>query len=57
VPLVLALRAVAPSLALGDTVVLKPASLAPIAGGQLLVEATSFAASRSRSAYAAAWCA
>jgi acyl-CoA reductase-like NAD-dependent aldehyde dehydrogenase len=38
VPLILALRAVAPAIALGNTVVLKPASLTPIAGGQLLVE-------------------
>ncbi len=37
-PLVLAMRAVAPSIALGNTVVLKPASLTPIAGGQMLAE-------------------
>jgi benzaldehyde dehydrogenase (NAD) len=37
-PLVLAMRAIAPSLALGNTLVLKPASLTPIGGGQLLVE-------------------
>ncbi|MFS8098703.1 aldehyde dehydrogenase family protein [Lentzea alba] len=37
-PLVLAMRAVAPALAAGNTVVLKPAELTPIAGGQLLAE-------------------
>ncbi len=37
-PLLLAMRAVAPALAVGNTVVLKPAELTPIAGGQLLAE-------------------
>ncbi|MET9628827.1 aldehyde dehydrogenase family protein [Lentzea sp. NPDC006480] len=37
-PLVLAMRAVAPALAVGNAVVLKPAELTPIAGGQLLAE-------------------
>ncbi|MEU0884408.1 aldehyde dehydrogenase family protein [Lentzea sp. NPDC005914] len=37
-PLVLAMRAVAPALAAGNAVVLKPAELTPIAGGQLLAE-------------------
>jgi benzaldehyde dehydrogenase (NAD) len=37
-PLVLALRALGPALALGNTVVLKPAELTPIGGGQLLAE-------------------
>ncbi|MCT9929283.1 aldehyde dehydrogenase family protein [Planotetraspora sp. A-T 1434] len=37
-PIVLALRPLGPALALGNTVVLKPAELTPIAGGQLLVE-------------------
>jgi benzaldehyde dehydrogenase (NAD) len=35
-PLVLAMRAIAPALALGNTVVLKPASLTPISGGLML---------------------
>ena len=38
-PVNLALRAVAPALAFGNTVVLKPAELTPIIGGQLLAEA------------------
>lgn len=37
-PLVLAMRAVAPALVAGNAVVLKPAELTPIAGGQLLAE-------------------
>lgn len=37
-PLVLGMRAVAPALALGNTVILKPASYTPIAGGQLLAD-------------------
>jgi benzaldehyde dehydrogenase (NAD) len=37
-PFILGFRAVAPALALGNTVVLKPASLTPICGGQLLAE-------------------
>ena len=37
-PLLLAMRPLAPALALGNTVVLKPAELTPIAGGQLLME-------------------
>lgn len=37
-PLNLAMRAIAPALALGNTVVLKPSSLTPIAGGQLIAE-------------------
>ncbi len=37
-PLILGFRAVAPALALGNSVVLKPASLTPIAGGQLMAE-------------------
>jgi benzaldehyde dehydrogenase (NAD) len=37
-PVVLAMRPIAPALALGNTVVLKPAELTPIAGGQLLME-------------------
>ncbi|TWP46741.1 aldehyde dehydrogenase family protein [Lentzea tibetensis] len=37
-PLVLAMRAMAPALAVGNAVVLKPAELTPIAGGQLLAE-------------------
>ncbi|GLZ35976.1 benzaldehyde dehydrogenase [Lentzea sp. NBRC 105346] len=37
-PLVLAMRAMAPALATGNAVVLKPAELTPIAGGQLLAE-------------------
>ncbi len=37
-PLVLAMRPLAPGIALGNTVVLKPSNLAPIAGGQILVE-------------------
>lgn len=38
-PLVLAMRPIAPALALGNAVVLKPAEQAPIGGGQLLMEA------------------
>jgi len=37
-PLVLGMRAIAPALGLGNTVVLKPASLTPITGGQLLAD-------------------
>ena len=37
-PFILGFRAVAPALALGNTVVLKPASFTPICGGQLLAE-------------------
>jgi benzaldehyde dehydrogenase (NAD) len=37
-PVVLALRPLGPALALGNAVVLKPAELTPIAGGQLLAE-------------------
>ncbi len=37
-PLVLGMRAVAPALALGNTVVLKPASYTPITGGLLLAD-------------------
>lgn len=37
-PLVLGMRAVAPAIALGNTVVLKPATLTPITGGQLIAE-------------------
>lgn len=37
-PLVLAMRAIAPALALGNTVVLKPAEQTPITGGYLLAE-------------------
>ena len=37
-PLVLAMRAVAPALALGNTVVLKPASHTPLAGGTMLAD-------------------
>lgn len=37
-PFILGFRAVAPALALGNTVVLKPASLTPICGGQILAE-------------------
>ncbi len=37
-PFILGFRAVAPALALGNTVVLKPASMTPICGGQLLAE-------------------
>lgn len=37
-PLVLAMRAIAPALALGNTVVLKPAELTPVTGGLLLAE-------------------
>lgn len=37
-PLVLAMRAIAPALALGNAVVLKPAELTPITGGYLLAE-------------------
>jgi benzaldehyde dehydrogenase (NAD) len=38
-PMSLALRALAPGLAYGNAVVLKPAELTPIAGGQVLAEA------------------
>ena len=38
-PMNLAMRAVAPGLAFGNTVVLKPAELTPIIGGQVLAEA------------------
>lgn len=37
-PLVLAMRAVAPALALGNTVILKPASYTPMAGGTMLAD-------------------
>ncbi len=37
-PLILAFRALAPAIALGNTVVLKPATLTPISGGQLIAE-------------------
>ena len=37
-PVVLGLRPLGPALALGNTVVMKPAELTPIAGGQLLAE-------------------
>jgi benzaldehyde dehydrogenase (NAD) len=37
-PLVLGMRAAAPAIALGNTVVLKPATLTPISGGQLFAE-------------------
>ncbi|MBO3747799.1 aldehyde dehydrogenase family protein [Streptosporangiaceae bacterium NEAU-GS5] len=37
-PIVLALRPIGPALALGNTLVLKPAELTPIAGGQMLAE-------------------
>ena len=37
-PLVLAMRGVAPALALGNTVVLKPASHTPLAGGTMLAD-------------------
>lgn len=37
-PVVLAMRPLAPALATGNSVVLKPAELTPIAGGQLLAE-------------------
>jgi benzaldehyde dehydrogenase (NAD) len=42
-PVNLALRAVAPALAFGNTVVLKPAELTPIIGGQVLAEAADWA--------------
>jgi benzaldehyde dehydrogenase (NAD) len=38
-PMNLAMRAVAPGLAFGNTIVLKPAELTPIIGGQVLAEA------------------
>ena len=38
-PMSLAMRALAPGLAYGNAVVLKPAELTPIAGGQILAEA------------------
>jgi len=37
-PFILGFRAVAPAIALGNTVVLKPASFTPICGGQLIAE-------------------
>jgi benzaldehyde dehydrogenase (NAD) len=37
-PLILGFRAIAPALALGNTVVVKPASLTPICGGQIIAE-------------------
>jgi len=37
-PLVLGMRAIAPAIALGNTVVLKPSELTPITGGYLLAE-------------------
>jgi benzaldehyde dehydrogenase (NAD) len=37
-PLILGMRAVAPAIALGNTVILKPATLTPITGGQLIAE-------------------
>jgi benzaldehyde dehydrogenase (NAD) len=37
-PVILALRPLGPALAMGNTVVMKPAELTPIAGGQLLAE-------------------
>ncbi|MBA2488067.1 MAG: aldehyde dehydrogenase family protein [Chloroflexi bacterium] len=37
-PLILGMRAIAPALALGNTVVLKPASYTPMTGGQLLAD-------------------
>jgi benzaldehyde dehydrogenase (NAD) len=37
-PVVLGLRPLGPALALGNAVVMKPAELTPIAGGQLLAE-------------------
>src|SRR5829696_5984673 len=37
-PLILGFRAIAPAIALGNTVVLKPATLTPISGGQLIAE-------------------
>ncbi|MCU1687543.1 MAG: benzaldehyde dehydrogenase [Amycolatopsis sp.] len=37
-PLVLAMRVVAPAIALGNTVILKPAELTPVTGGFLLAE-------------------
>ena len=37
-PIVLGFRAIAPALALGNTVVLKPASLTPMCGGQWIVD-------------------
>jgi benzaldehyde dehydrogenase (NAD) len=42
-PMSLAMRALAPGLAYGNAVVLKPAELTPIAGGQVLAEAASAA--------------
>lgn len=42
-PLSLAMRAVAPALTFGNTVVLKPAGLTPISGGQILAEAVAAA--------------
>jgi benzaldehyde dehydrogenase (NAD) len=37
-PLILGFRSIAPAIALGNTVVLKPATLTPITGGQLIAE-------------------
>jgi benzaldehyde dehydrogenase (NAD) len=37
-PLILAMRAVAPAIALGNSVILKPATFTPISGGQLIAE-------------------
>jgi benzaldehyde dehydrogenase (NAD) len=42
-PMNLAMRAVAPALAFGNTVVLKPAELTPVIGGQVLAEAADHA--------------
>ncbi|MET7401361.1 aldehyde dehydrogenase family protein [Dactylosporangium sp. NPDC005572] len=42
-PMNLAMRAVAPGLAFGNTVVLKPAELTPIIGGQVLARAANYA--------------
>jgi benzaldehyde dehydrogenase (NAD) len=42
-PMNLAMRAVAPGLAFGNTIVLKPAELTPIIGGQVLAEAADYA--------------
>ncbi|GAA0408529.1 benzaldehyde dehydrogenase [Microbispora corallina] len=42
-PLNLAMRAVAPGLAFGNTIVLKPAELSPVIGGQVLAEAADHA--------------
>ena len=42
-PMNLAMRAVAPGLAFGNTIVLKPAELTPVIGGQVLAEAADHA--------------